>query len=74
MIEDYSGYFIDHLNTSKIVTVQTKLQMLCFNKKKKLEKFSINTVGKSILANLTGLEHKDLLPLTDLFDYQCVSH
>jgi hypothetical protein len=50
MIEDYSGYFIYHLNTStgKIATVQTKLQMLCFNKKK-LEKFSINTVGKSIL-------------------------
>jgi hypothetical protein len=30
--------------------------------------------NQSFFSNLTGLEHKDLLPLTDFFYYQCVAH
>ena len=43
--------------------------------KKNLKSFPlIQWENQSFFSNLTGLEHKDLLPLTDFFYYQCVAH
>ena len=63
----YSTYFIYHLNTNTQQNNNCKINLKCFVLIMNLKSFPFYpvAVGKSIIANLARLEHRDLLQDTN---------